>query len=273
MKNLIKILRLFGVFFVSAFQNCYLVGSEGRNYELVTQHRNYDQNDLENIIKVQSLYRGHQVRKHNVVSTSHVVLNQNAYQASNTHTNFLRYNSFSDDCKAKTCCYGTTFIVLAALGFGFGFGFAPHTYRVYNEGSSALNFHYRPGCSRRSCHTNSDGKKSCTTVETDCVRTLYPDDRTTIWTNGHLKKLCATKTFGGWKYECATYNGLQDSYNWCAGNNLKLYRCHGSENLNSTSANSHVADMQFSDKELEDMSLQAKATEEYVSNYLRGSSK
>jgi|GEM_PF-2585474 len=184
-------------------------------------------------------------------------------------SNALDCSQCSDNCKIGT----GVFLVCAALGLGFGFGFEPHTYKVYNEGTVPLNFHYRPGCTKKSCTRDSDGDRTCHNVETDCVETVWPGDRERIWMNGHLSKLCATKTYSGWRSKCATRKGLDTSYNWCAGNNLKMYRCHGSENQTPTnsSATAQNFGINFTDAEMKQMAKDAVASQKNVTEYLRGS--
>lgn len=210
-------------------------------------------------------HHNHNHQQYNDYRPAGVVVHDNNIQTRgsvyrNFSTNFPRADlSFSDDSKTKAGCAAIVCCLLVGASFGFGFGYAPHTYRVYNEGSDAIDLYYRPGCSRQSCHTNSDGKRSCTTVETDCVKYVSPGRHAKIYNRGSLTKLCAEKAsfVSSFNYECATHKGLEKNYNWCVDDNLSFGRCHDAQDSGSTNSSTRVR--QLSDKH------------EHVANYLRGS--
>jgi len=129
-----------------------------------------------------------------------------------------------DDCKSAciSCSnskYGRGAIaltVLGAIGLTFGLVYKPHTYKVYNRESSAIDIHYRPGC------TKTVNKNS---VQVDCEKTIYPNNHAVIYSAGDLTKLCATYSSGSlYHQECTTDKGLQTDYYWYVHGDLTFTR-------------------------------------------------
>ncbi len=144
-----------------------------------------------------------------------------------------------------------------------------------------MYLHYRPGCSRQSCHTNSDGKRSCHTVPTDCKVMVLPHQYTKIHTAGNADKLCATHdaiaadddVFAR-GFECVTKNGLKHDYHWCVGNSLSFSRCDGPQDTDSTNStsNAYPFPVNFTADEWNKSDIISTASQDYVQSNLRGTS-
>ena len=185
------------------------------------------------------------------------------------YRNLIDGSQYSDDCKSKCCCGSITFVVLAGLGFGLGFGLG-NNYEVYNRDNRLVDIHYRPGCSKTT--RNSKGDKRTRTV--DCVRTVWPDHHTNIYSVGDLTKLCAEYTTGGYSTKCATQNGIRDYRTWYV-DNLSFKRGTGPQGPLSTnsSASAQSLEVTFTDAEMKEMAKSAVVVEKSVKDYLYGPSK
>jgi hypothetical protein len=212
-------------------------------------YSNYDHSHIAAATTLQKTWREHHSRHHQG--------NDHNYRSVINHIN-------TENCtydKKTIACAGGSLIFCAGIITMFVLLFDPQTYRVWNDGKSTIELRYRPGCSRKECTTDSDGDRTCRSVETDCKKTVYPDNHAVIIMNGHLTKLCAEKKwdFFNYHYECATHDGLQNDYNWCVENDLSFGRCnHFKKKPKSTN--------------FTDYDWQLDGQQENVTSYLRGSS-
>ncbi len=135
-----------------------------------------------------------------------------SYKAAANHGHRL-YEGDSETWKATGVCCLATSLVTAAITCGILY--AGHTTRVYNRTENMLTISYRPGCTKISYTTDSNGNKIKKTKEIDCHDYVNPNDHTKEDNLGQLTKLCAEKTNGySSNSACTTYDALKNSYNW-----------------------------------------------------------
>jgi len=126
--------------------------------------------------------------------------------------------------KTKAVVAGAGCCLIPIITLAVIYGHVERTH-VLNCGNRYVDIHFRPGCSER--YTDRDGNSHTRTV--DCIRTLYPGDRTTIL-SGNLEKLTAENAYHFYS-ERPTKKGLDRERDWTVNSRLAFTRgssCDGS---------------------------------------------